>query len=131
MKKRPLKTMKKEADILFSLIIRTRDGNRCVLCGSGERPQCGHVLSRSALATRWLEDNAFCQCAGCNMKHEWNAYPFLSWYIEKFGKDKLDEIQRKWNKPNPMNWQDYEALLERLKKRLEEVRNERRANEPV
>lgn len=111
-KKAPaLKDLKKRADILFSRFIRARDGYKCVLCGSIQFPQCGHVLSRVALATRWNDENAFCQCGKCNMKHEWNAYPFIGWYIKKFGQEKLDNLQAMWNKPHPMNRGDYEELI--------------------
>ena len=130
MKRKPVvetKLLKRHADKLMSLYIRQRDGNRCVLCGSDSRPQCGHVLSRVALATRWDDTNCHCQCASCNMRHEFNAYPYISWFITKFGKDKLDELQRRWNKPHPMKRHDYEELIASLEAKIKAL-NERDFN---
>jgi rubredoxin len=120
-KKPEIKDLKKRCDILFSRFIRARDHYKCVLCGSVYMPQCGHVLSRVALATRWDYDNAFCQCAKCNMKHEYNAYPFIAWYINKFSKEKLDEMQARWNKPHPMKRYDYEPLIKELEVKCKEL----------
>ena len=118
MRKPTIKQLKKIADTLFSKYIRARDHNTCVLCGSTERPQCGHLLSRSASATRWDETQCFCQCSSCNFKHEFNAYPFIKWFIEKYGKEKLDEIQSRWNKPFQMHRGDYEILILSIEEKL-------------
>uniref|UniRef100_A0A6M3LLM3 Putative lambda recombination protein n=1 Tax=viral metagenome TaxID=1070528 RepID=A0A6M3LLM3_9ZZZZ len=75
-----------DADKWFSLYIRKRDGNRCVLCGATERIQCGHLISRGKANTRYDEDNANAQCATCNKKHEHYPELYTQWWIEQHGK---------------------------------------------
>ena len=94
------KSMVRRLDAAFSLLIRARDGHKCVLCGSRESPTCGHVFSRVAYGTRWDDRNAFCQCAGCNMRHEFNPYPFFRYATSVHGQAVMDELQLKWNKPS-------------------------------
>lgn len=116
-----LRPLKVKLDTIFSKYIRARDGHKCVMCGRMERPNCGHVFSRVALSTRWDEENAFCQCAGCNMKHEYAPWPYLRWFIDKFGREKLDELQRKWHTTKQMKAYDYEEMIELYKKKLKEL----------
>lgn len=105
-KKRSRKAIVRELDRIFSLYIRARDGHRCVVCGSPEIPQCGHLFSRVAYSTRWDEENAFCQCAKCNINHESDAWPFISWFIEKFGRQTFDEVRARYHKPR--QFKDFE-----------------------
>lgn len=89
------KALVKSVDTLHSLFIRRRDSNRCVVCGSRENTQCGHIFSRVAYSTRWdlnKKGNAHCQCSGCNCSHEYDPYPFYNWYINKFGKAEFDRL---------------------------------------
>jgi hypothetical protein len=74
----------KQADIWFSRYIRKRDGNRCVTCGATKDIQCGHVLSRAHYGTRWDERNAFAQCAGCNILHEYDPWPLINHFIKEY-----------------------------------------------
>jgi len=83
------------ADKYCRLYILHRDGFRCAECGSKTNPTWGHVISRRHLATRWDELNSFCQCWSCNFLHTKDQYPFFNWFIEKYGKAKLDELYRK------------------------------------
>lgn len=55
-----------EADRLFSLAIRYRDG-KCVRCGATDRLQCAHVIPRNYRSVRWTPANAVTFCQSCHM----------------------------------------------------------------
>jgi hypothetical protein len=57
---------KRKLDRLFSLRIRKRD-RRCLRCGTRERLQCSHIVSRAADRVRWDDRNALTLCARCHM----------------------------------------------------------------
>lgn len=64
---RTRKSLKKDADKLFSLIVRSK--GRCELAGldnihCGGVLQCMHIDTRGKHAIRWNEMNAICGCAG-------------------------------------------------------------------
>jgi hypothetical protein len=117
MKKPSRKTLVKKLDQAVSLYIRNRD-KACVVCGSSERLNNGHIFSRTAYSTRWdiTEDgNCHAQCWPCNYRHEHDSYPFNNWYIMKFGKDKWDELHRRYS--TPQKYKDFELieLIEHIK----------------
>lgn len=117
MKKPSRKTLVKKLDEVVSVYIRNRD-QKCVVCGSVERLTNGHVFSRIAYSTRWdvTEDgNCHAQCWPCNFKHERDPYPYNNWYIMKFGKDKWDELHRRY--ATPKKYKDFELieLIEHIK----------------
>jgi hypothetical protein len=76
--------LKKEADKWYSLALRLRfaDKNGLVKCFTcpNIRPvkqiQCGHFMSRSHNATRYVEENTAPQCYGCNVMHQGMQYKF-------------------------------------------------------
>ena len=63
-------------DEVFSLYIRMRDSRefhfkafRCISCGDVkpfEQMDCGHFVSRNAMAIRWDEQNCSGECRKCN-----------------------------------------------------------------
>lgn len=81
-------------DKLCSDIVRRRDGFQCVLCGSRQNPQNGHVLVRGKWGTRWALDNQFCQCDSCNIRHgkAQQAHYYYNWYMSRFGVAKWEEL---------------------------------------
>lgn len=100
---RKMKSKRKKAvenlDEIHSLLIRSKN-DKCVICGSRERLQCGHLFTRAHYATRWdtnEDGNCHVQCARCNLLHEYNSYPFFNWFINNFGKDKLDDLYARHN----------------------------------
>lgn len=113
--KSPRKTIVKNLDTVVSKIVRLRDG-RCVTCGSTERLTCGHVFSRIAYSTRWDLNNCFCQCWGCNYRHEYDPYPLTEFTRKKLGQEHYDAMHRKYN--TPVKYKDFELmqLLEAMKK---------------
>jgi hypothetical protein len=54
-----------KADALFSKLIRSR--GYCQRCGKTRDLQCAHIIGRSYNATRTMEKNAWCLCAGCHL----------------------------------------------------------------
>jgi len=90
------KKLVKKLDEVFSLYIRQRD-KKCVLCGTTENLQAGHVITRTKYSVRWDENNVFCQCRACNYRHEYNPEIFIMWYIQKYGNAAMQNLIRKSN----------------------------------
>lgn len=90
------KSLVRELDKAFSDYIRERDGWRCVTCGETDREllQCGHLFTRAAYSTRWVEANAVCQCSRCNLRNEYDPYPLTTYFLDRFGREKYDELHR-------------------------------------
>lgn len=101
----------KRLDAVFSKFIRQRD-KRCVQCGTMENLTCGHVFSRVNYSTRWDENNCYAQCMGCNLRHEYEPYPFYQWTIKKLGQEAFDELYVKHAKVKKYSTYD---LLELIK----------------
>ena len=108
------------ADKWFSLFIRARDG-RCVTCGSSESLQCGHLFTRAAYSTRWDERNAFCQCAGCNLRHEHDSSPLTAYYLSRFGEDAYHELHRKHKQTVKLSTAEIRAIGDSFKERANEM----------
>lgn len=60
------KTPMREADRLFSLLIRARDG-ACRRCGKETALQCHHLISRTYRKVRFDERNGVSVCNGCHL----------------------------------------------------------------
>lgn len=92
--KQPSRTiLKRRADILFSQYIRRRDG-KCQRCGSMERLQCAHIVSRAYLTIRWDPRNAMALCAGCHMYFTHHPIEWEMWVDDKFGEEYLLGLKR-------------------------------------
>lgn len=97
--------LKKELDTIYSKWIRLKDiikGNAvCVTCGSvrpWQEMQCGHYISRTYLATRFLEENTHVQCLPCNVFKHGNYTNYAQFMIRKYGIEHLDFLDREKNK---------------------------------
>lgn len=74
----------RDADKLFSLFIRNRDGWACRKCGSVQNIQCAHIVSRRYRATRWSPDNAIALCARDHVKFTYRPLEWEAWIDERF-----------------------------------------------
>lgn len=101
------KSLRAKLDKLVSEIVRLRDG-KCVLCGSTFHLQCGHLFTRTNLSTRWDLGNCFAQCAGCNIRHEHDPWPFYKWYIGRYGQEAFDKLYEKHKTITPLK--DYQLI---------------------
>lgn len=102
-KKKSTSKLKKELDTIFSLYVRQKDADkngfvRCYTCGlrkHWKELHCGHFVSRSHLATRFIEDNARPQCAGCNVFGGGRVAVFGSNLERDLGKGTIARLYRK------------------------------------
>lgn len=114
MKKPTRKTWIRLMDKLVSQIVIKRD-KQCVVCKSGHQLTAGHLFSRSHLATRWHLENVNCQCLSCNLKHVRDQYPYISWFINKHGAQRLEEVRSEHYQITHYKTHDLENIYEGLK----------------
>lgn len=120
-KKSSRKKLVKLCDKEMSLYVRERD-KRCVLCGKTNQLTCGHLLTRRNYSTRWDFGNCFCQCSGCNYRHEFNAAPFTLWFIHKFGLSTYEDLEARHNGIVKLKEADLEGILRQIKAKRERQR---------
>tara|TARA_B100000315_G_C14537255_1_gene569094 strand:- start:319 stop:687 length:369 start_codon:yes stop_codon:yes gene_type:complete len=116
-KKYNRKQLIRKLDTELSLYIRERD-KYCVICGTTYKLTNGHLFSRRSHSTRWdyQEDgNCHTQCLGCNFSHVFDPYPYNSFYIEKFGKNKWDELHFRFRGIKKYKNFELAELLETIK----------------
>lgn len=112
MARRPNKTaLRIKADTLFSHRIRAIGA--CARCGTTERLQCAHIVSRRYLGTRWDDDNAVALCAGCHVYMTHRPLEWEQWVIKRFGAESYEALKKRALAPAKP---DYESIVERLKK---------------
>ncbi len=116
LRKQKRSTLRNRADRLFSLIVRAE--GKCAHCGSTENLTAAHIVGRRHYATRWSEDNSEPLCWPCHHRFTLNPVSWNLWIIEQIGEEAWWDLHRralaKWDG-------DYDALIDRLEKRLAEV----------
>lgn len=118
------KDLKKELDTWFSRYIRLRDDGVCCSCGNRaywKTMQNGHFVSRSYLATRWDEENNHCQCVGCNIFRHGNMTEYAEFMINKYGVNKIAELNKKKEKIVKLTKGWYEEKIEYYKSKVEDM----------
>ena len=115
----PLPRLIKKVDSIFSLWIRKRDGEKCVLCGSRVRVQNGHLIRRGKRSVRFDDVNCHAQCSSCNYKHNFEPEHYTNWFIREYGSAMYEDLvdrsrqTKKWTRDE----------LENLIKKYENVHN--------
>jgi 5-methylcytosine-specific restriction endonuclease McrA len=107
----------RKLDKLVGDIVKLRDG-QCVVCGSKSNLTSGHLFSRVAYSTRWDLDNLFCQCLSCNLRHEYDPYPLMKYAERVWGREKVEEIHKKYVTPHKFRTFQLIELYEDLNKYL-------------
>lgn len=130
-RKPTLKTIKKKADSVFSEYIRLlksdKNGNCvCVTCDvikHWKRLQNGHYFERNRLGTRFHEDNCHPQCVACNVFKRGNYTAYAAFMYNKYGKDRVEELEQLSRKTIKLTIHDYEEMISGWKKMLEKMNN--------
>lgn len=108
----PMKARLKEADRVFSLWIRSRD-KRCICCGTTERLQCGHLITRGAKSVRFDEENSNAQCARCNFLHEHRPEFYTTQFLRKYGRKKYEDLVRRSKQPKKWTTWELDEIIQR------------------
>ena len=115
--KKPSKSkLKRQADRLFSLIIRSRA--HCERCGTTNNLQCAHVFSRRYLGTRWNEENAYSLCAADHVFYTHRPIEWEDWCIKRMG---LMEWEILRGAALIVTKPDYPMLVESLRQRAHQL----------
>ena len=101
-----------DADRLFSLYIRGRDGWQCQRCGSPYSPQCAHLHSRVYRAIRFSPLNATTLCKGCHVLFTPRPLEWQDWCEERWpGRLAALKVQALGAHEHP----DYGAICDELR----------------
>jgi 5-methylcytosine-specific restriction endonuclease McrA len=86
-----LKGIKKQLDKEWSLAVRNRDANKCVMCGNTDGLQAHHWVVRKArsLNVRWHTDNGATLCYPC---HIWKLHTYADMDFVLEFKSRMDQI---------------------------------------
>jgi 5-methylcytosine-specific restriction endonuclease McrA len=84
---------KDSLDRWFSMIVRSV--GVCASCGTSERLQCAHVVSRRYLGVRYSIDNAMCLCAACHLRYTHRPLEWEQFVISRMGEPALLDIKRR------------------------------------
>ena len=113
-KTNPKKKAVKKADDWMSKYIRARD-RRCITCRSTANLTNSHLITRAKHSVRWHEPNCYCQCHGCNLRHEYQPEIYTDWWILKHGEAAYHELVLKSNTPSRFKAYDIEEIAEEYK----------------
>ena len=96
-KHKKVKYSKKEADTLFSLIIRSRGvcqakGLDQIQCAGYH--QCCHIVGRGCYNLRYDEKNALCMCAGHHIFYTNHPWEWSHDFIPKFFSDQYHYVNK-------------------------------------
>src|SRR3990167_3449 len=110
MRRESISSLKKKADIVFSLYIRQRD-KRCFTCNSAKNLQCGHFISRSHNATRYDPENAKAQCVGCNVFKNGNMAEYSYRLLQKLGKERFNALIKRGREIKQFKIQELQEII--------------------
>ena len=111
-KAKSISQLKKIADSVFSHWIRERD-KACVTCGSTERLQNGHYISRSINVLRFSEVNCNCQCMVCNVFKSGNMAEYSAFMRRKHGPDIIEKLLKSKQTLYQFKRSDLELIIEK------------------
>ena len=103
-KQKQLRRERNRLDKEWRLKALERDGHKCVICGSTERINVHHIISRSVKELRHDLDNAICVCALHHMFDRYischkGSFAFIIWFINNRNQqfirlsDKLNKLR--------------------------------------
>ncbi len=113
----PLPKLKKQLWEVIKVYIKLRDGKMCVSCRKREGTQTGHYLPKSAcnLIYKYYEKNLGRQCAYCNLYLKGNAVEYRKYQIKKWGLKSVEEMERSYNLPLPLNFSPRPWIMDNIK----------------
>lgn len=125
--------LKKKADEVFSRFVRLTHANKdgvvqcytCPFAAHWKKLQCGHFVSRKAIAVRYDERNARPQCYFCNSQRFGNGRPtiFGPKLMKEYGDEIVSELYA-LAAPLCTNF-DYQSVIDKYSPLVEKLVDER------
>ena len=117
------KRLKKAGLVLWSIVVRKRDGNRCIMCGKTEYLQAHHWLFRKSHSVRLAldPDNGATLCYGCHIGrvHHDGDGDFILRLAEKMTEKvtpaKVAEMRETARHSGPISPEETEAAVNALR----------------
>lgn len=121
MKPKSVSSLKKKLDKVFSIYIRQRgmdwkEENKCFTClkqDHWKNLQAGHFITRGDNNLRYDEQNVNIQCVGCNVFKRGNMVVYAIKMREKYGKDIIEKLWKKSQKPKNWKISELESLIKK------------------
>ncbi len=108
--KNRIPTLRRKAWKLFSKYIRERDKNICFTCG-GYANQAGHFVHKDSLD--YNEMNIHAQCTRCNLYLSGNQIEYTLRMIDKYGRDRVEELRARRHEVHHWTVGELEGLIEK------------------
>lgn len=115
-RKSPTAVLGREADRLWSLVVRKR--GFCEICAKTERLQGAHGFSRRYRGTRWLPINGFCLDAGCHVRMTHDPLLWDQFLLEQWGFDTYWNLRAMAQGKATVTEESLTAIIESLKAEL-------------
>ncbi len=115
-------------DQLWALLVKLRDGNKCVICGATEYINAHHLISRRIFLTRFIVDNGISLCPKC---HEYDlslSAHTAPWNFDEWVKLNKIEQYKIWLENRKIKATGEEINYEEIYKQLEEKHKELTGN---
>ena len=104
--------IKRLDDVTREIVLRR--GSSCVTCGSSTRLQCGHLITRARYGTRWDLMNCHIQCAGCNLRHEYQPEIYTRWFLNTYGEQEYQNLCNRAESRGKFTIDELETILMEL-----------------
>ena len=95
-KKIPKSRGRNACDELWSILVKLRDGKKCVICGDTEKINSHHLISRKVFKFRFLTINGISVCGNCHFFSLIHSFHTSPWACEKFMSDTRPEQYATW-----------------------------------
>ncbi len=122
-----MKVRRNKLDIIFSMLVRTRDKWTCQVCGKyfpeGARQSlhCSHFHGRRKQSVRYEKLNAAAHCFSCHKYLEENPIEFQEWIYNYLGPIEYGRLNMFARRIVKRSKKDKEELYLDLKAELERV----------
>jgi len=127
-KKLPKSRGRNFCDDLWSTLVKLRDENKCMICGSTELINSHHLISRRVFRYRWDTNNGVSVCPKC---HEFSlilSFHTSPWSTEEWMKNNRQDQYSKWVENRNNISEEFETEYDEIYYRLEQEYKEKTGN---
>lgn len=119
-KKLPKSRGRNFCDDLWANLVKTRDGHKCMVCGSEFMINAHHLISRRVFKYRWLVPNGV---SVCPTEHEFSltlSFHTSPWAAEKWMSENRPEQYKLWVENRNNISEEFETDYDEIYYRLEQ-----------